>query len=39
MEVSGQLYPWYLSDRRLGKPQSQSERCGEEKNLALDEIQ
>jgi hypothetical protein len=24
--------PWYLLDRRLGGPQSQSERGGEEKN-------
>jgi hypothetical protein len=42
MEVSGQLYalplypqvksPWYPLDRRLGGPQSRSERGGEEKN-------
>jgi hypothetical protein len=24
--------PWYLLDRRLGRPQSQSRRSGEEKN-------
>jgi len=40
MEVSGQLYalealssgeePQYILDRRLGGPQSWSERCGEE---------
>jgi hypothetical protein len=38
MEVNGQLYPRGKSlrhplDRRLGGPQSQSGRCGEEKNL------
>jgi hypothetical protein len=27
--------PWYSLDRRLGGPQSQSGRCGEEKNLTL----
>jgi hypothetical protein len=42
MEVSGQLHssaaltqgrsPWYALDRRLGGPQSQSGRGGEEKN-------
>jgi hypothetical protein len=42
MEVSGQRYasatlpqgesPWYPLDRRLGGPQSRSERGGEEKN-------
>jgi hypothetical protein len=42
MEVSGQLHapaalppgksPWYPLDRRLGGPQSQSGRGGEEKN-------
>jgi hypothetical protein len=29
------LYPRYLLDRRLGGPQNQSGRCGEEENLAL----
>jgi hypothetical protein len=37
MEVSGQLYPhgknpWYPLDRRLGGPETQSGRRGEEKN-------
>jgi hypothetical protein len=46
MEVSGQLQasttllwgeitPQYTVDRKLGGPQSRSERCGEEKNLAM----
>jgi hypothetical protein len=48
MEVSGQLHalaalprgsrPRYPMDRRLGGPQSRSERYGEDKNLALDYI-
>lgn len=25
--------PWYTLDGRLGKPKSQPQRCGEEKNL------
>jgi hypothetical protein len=42
MEVSGQLHapaalpqgksPWYSLDKRMGGPQSSSERGGEEKN-------
>jgi hypothetical protein len=32
------LYPWHPLDRRLGEPQSQSGRSGEEKNLAPDKI-
>jgi hypothetical protein len=44
MEVSGQLHVpgdlpqgnrlWYPLDKKLGGPQSQSGRCGQEKNLA-----
>jgi hypothetical protein len=45
MEVSGQLHtpdalsqgksPWYPLDKRLGGPQSRSERGGEEKSSHL----